>query len=182
MEIEKAQMGENVDETPNQAQDQFLTFILGAETYGLDILRVQEIRGWEPPTELPNTPEYIKGVINMRGAVVPIVDLRQRFKIGEVVYNDATVVIITHFNYQVSGSDEVLQKTIGLVVDGVSDVYDVNLAELQPAPSFGDTKRVSGEFVKGLATLDHTMIIILNVDLMINQGIYEEVSEFLAVA
>lgn len=171
-----------VSDADNNLNDQFLTFVLGAETYGIDILRVQEIRGWEPPTSLPNTPDYIKGVINMRGAVVPIVDLRQRFNIGDVIYNDSTVVIITHFNYQIPESDEVIQKTIGLVVDGVSDVHDVNLAELQSAPSFGDTKRVSGEFVKGLATLDHTMIIILNVDLMINQGIYEEVRQFLNAA
>ncbi len=168
--------------TNDRLNDQFLTFILGAETYGVDILRVQEIRGWEQPTALPNTPGYIKGVINMRGAVVPIVDLRERFQIGEVTYNDSTVVIITHFNYQLPESDEILQKTIGLVVDGVSDVHDVNLAELQSAPSFGDTKRVSGEFVKGLATLEHTMIIILNVDLMINQGIYEEVRQHLTAA
>ena len=168
--------------TNDSLDDQFLTFILGAETYGVDILRVQEIRGWEQPTALPNTPGYIKGVINMRGAVVPIVDLRERFQIGEVTYNDSTVVIITHFNYQLPESDETLQKTIGLVVDGVSDVHDVNLAELQSAPSFGDTKRVSGEFVKGLATLEHTMIIILNVDLMINQGIYEEVRQHLSAA
>lgn len=162
--------------------NQFLTFILGAETYGVDILRVQEIRGWEQPTALPNTPSYIKGVINMRGAVVPIVDLRERFQIGEMTYDDTTVVIITHFNYQLPDTEEVIQKTIGLVVDGVSDVYDVNLAELQSAPNFGDTKRVSGEFVKGLATLEHTMIIILNVDLMINQGIYDEVRQHLTAA
>lgn len=159
-------------------QDQYLTFILGDETYGIDILRVQEIRGWEAPTSLPNMPHYVKGVINMRGAVVPIVDLRERFNIGEPIYNESTVVIITHVNHHVEGADHSTQKTIGLVVDGVSDVHDVNLEELQGAPSFGEGNRVSEEYVRGLATLDKIMVIILNIDLLANQGLFQEIQVF----
>lgn len=156
-------------------QDQFLTFLLGNETYGIDILRVQEIRGWESPTRLPNMPHYVKGVINMRGAVVPIIDLRERFNISEPTYDESTVVIIVHVHHRNEGADHDTVKTIGLVVDGVSDVHDVNLAELQHAPSFGDTRRVSEEFVRGLATLEAIMVIILNIDLLANQGIFDEV-------
>jgi purine-binding chemotaxis protein CheW len=156
-------------------QDQFLTFILGEETYGIDILRVQEIRGWEKPTKLPNMPNYVKGVINMRGAVVPIIDMRERFSISKPTYDESTVVIIVHVNYRAEGAEHEIEKTIGLVVDGVSDVHDVNLEQLQHAPSFGEGKRVSEEFVKGLATLDEIMVIILNIDLLANQGIFQEV-------
>lgn len=159
-------------------QDQYLTFTLGAETYGIDILRVQEIRGWEAPTSLPNMPHYVKGVINMRCAVVPIVDMRERFNIGEPVYDETTVVIITHVNHHVEGADHSTQKTIGLVVDGVSDVHDVNLEELQGAPSFGESNRVSEEYVRGLATLDEIMVIVLNIDLLANQGIFREIQSF----
>lgn len=159
-------------------QDQFLTFILGEETYGIDILRVQEIRGWEKPTNLPNMPSYVKGVINMRGAVVPIVDMRERFNIGELKYDESTVVIITHVNHHAEGADHSVQKTIGLVVDGVSDVHDVNLEELQGAPVFGEGNRVSEEYVRGLATLEKIMVIILNIDLLANQGIFHEVQAY----
>lgn len=172
----------NKDNTSNirlhADQDQYLTFILGAETYGVDILRVQEIRGWEAPTSLPNMPHYVKGVINMRGAVVPIVDLRERFNIGEIKYDESTVVIITHVNHYIEGADHSTQKTVGLVVDGVSDVHDVNLEELQGSPSFGMANTVSEEYVRGLATLDKTMVIILNIDLLANQGIFKEAQAF----
>lgn len=160
-------------------QDQFLTFILGDETYGIDILRVQEIRGWELPTRLPNMPNYVKGVINMRGAVVPIIDMRERFSIGAPTYDESTVVIIVHVNYRAEGAEYDIEKTIGLVVDGVSDVHDVNLEHLQHAPSFGDSQRVSEEFVRGLATLGDIMVIILNIDLLANQGIFHEVRNHL---
>lgn len=153
-------------------QDQFLTFLLGPETYGIDILRVQEIRGWEKPTQLPNMPGYVKGVINMRGAVVPIIDMRERFNISDPTYDESTVVIIVHVSYRAEGAEHYSEKTIGLVVDGVSDVHDVDLKTLQPAPAFGDNLQVSAEFVRGLATLEEVMVIILNIDLLANQGIF----------
>lgn len=170
--------GENREIRLQADQDQFLTFLLGDETYGIDILRVQEIRGWESPTKLPNMPNYIKGVINMRGAVVPIIDMRERFSISEPTYDESTVVIIVHVHLHTDSSEHDTVKTIGLVVDGVSDVHDVDLANLQHAPNFGDSRRVSEEFVRGLATLEAIMVIILNIDLLANQGIFEEVRHY----
>ncbi len=136
--------------------DQFLTFVLGAEEYGVDILRVQEIKGWDSVTPIPNTPEYIKGVINLRGTIVPIVDLRQRFSMPEVEYGPITVVIVL----KIECADR--DRIMGIVVDGVSDVYDVPPDEMKEAPDFGNV--VDTEFVQGLATVDEKMIIILDID------------------
>jgi len=136
--------------------DQYLTFILGSEEYGVDILRVQEIKGWDSVTPIPNTPEYIKGVINLRGTIVPIVDLRQRFNMPEIEYGPITVVIVL----KIECADR--DRIMGIVVDGVSDVYDVPPEEMKAAPDFGNV--VDTEFVRGLATVDEKMIIILDID------------------
>lgn len=152
---------------------QYLTFLLASETYGIDILRVQEIRGWEKTTKLPSVPDYVKGVINMRGSVVPIVDLRQRFQIGEATYDDSTVVIITKM--ESNDVAENRQKIVGLVVDGVSDVEDIDLENLQAAPSFQSGDRISDEFIQGLASIGENMIIVLNVDNLLHQGIFQEI-------
>jgi purine-binding chemotaxis protein CheW len=153
--------------------EQFLSFLLGAEVYGLDILRVQEIRGWEKTTHLPNMPSYVKGVINIRGAVVPIVDLRERFHIGEPTYNESTVVIITRMDTHTG--EENLQKTVGLVVDGVSDVEDVDVNALQSSPSFQQGGQVNDEFIRGLANLENRMMIVLNVDRLLHQGVFNKI-------
>lgn len=136
--------------------EQYLTFILANEEYGVDILRVQEIKGWDSVTPIPNTPAYIKGVINLRGTIVPIVDLRQRFGMDEVEYGPITVVIVLKIEC------EDRDRIMGIVVDAVSDVYDVNSEEMKPAPDFGSVVNV--EFVKGLATVAEKMIIILDID------------------
>ncbi len=136
--------------------DQFLTFVLGSEEYGVDILRVQEIKGWDSVTPIPNTPDYIKGVINLRGTIVPIVDLRQRFSMPEVEYGPITVVIVL----KIECADR--DRIMGIVVDGVSDVYDVPPEEMKDAPDFGNV--VDTEFVRGLATVEEKMIIILDID------------------
>ena len=154
----------------SQAFDQCLTFILGNESYGIDILRVQEIRGWEKTTNLPGVPAYVKGVINIRGAVVPIVDLRERFEIGQATYDDSTVVIIVKVDTDVQARDA--EKTVGLVVDAVSDVEDIDFASLQNAPSFRSGERVSDEFIKGLASLEDKMVIVLDVNKLLNQGVF----------
>lgn len=151
---------------------QYLTFLLASETYGIDILRVQEIRGWEKTTQLPGVPDYVKGVINMRGSVVPIVDLRERFQIGQATYNDSTVVIITKM--EAGDTTENLQKTVGLVVDGVSDVEDIDLDSLQDAPSFQSGNRVGDEFIQGLASIGEKMAIVLNVDHLLHQGVFQK--------
>lgn len=152
--------------------EQILSFVLGREEYGVDILRVQEIKGWEKTTSIPNTPDYVMGVINLRGAVVPIVDLRIRFKLKEITYNDSTVVIIVR-----SINPNRTNKIIGLVVDGVSDVYSVNLKELQNAPSMSGT--INTEYVNGLATFEDKMVVILHIDQLINDGILANVDAFI---
>lgn len=156
------------------ADDQVLSFILGDEEYGVDILRVQEIKGWEKTTAIPNTPDYVMGVINLRGSVVPIVDLRVRFGLNEITYNESTVVIILR-SENASGA----QKIIGLVVDGVSDVYAINRSELQTSPEMTGT--VHTEYVNGLATVADKMVIILHVDQLINDGILASVKKALNI-
>lgn len=150
--------------------DQCLTFILGTESYGIDILRVQEIRGWEKTTNLPGVPDYVKGVINIRGAVVPIVDLRDRFEIGQATYDDSTVVIIV----KMEADSQDMDKTVGLVVDAVSDVEDIDFTSLQDAPSFQGDDRVSDEFIHGLASVDDKMVIVLEVNKLLNQGVFQK--------
>lgn len=140
---------------------QYLTFILAGEEYGVDILRVQEIKGWDNATEIPNTPDYIKGVINLRGTIVPIVDLRTRFDLESIEYNKTTVVIVLKVM-----AAEGAERTMGFVVDAVSEVYNVSNEQLKPSPDFGSV--VSTEFIKGLATVDEKMVILLDIDHLID--------------
>jgi purine-binding chemotaxis protein CheW len=142
--------------------DQYLTFMLAGEEYGVDILRVQEIKGWDSVTPIPNTPEYIRGVINLRGTIVPIIDLRRRFNLEAVEYGPVTVVIVLKVEDPESGKSRVM----GLVVDAVSDVYNVPEEAIKPAPDFGSVVDVN--FVQGLATLENTMVIVLNIDRLLN--------------
>ena len=115
----------------NASGDQLLTFMLAGEEYGVDILRVQEIRGWGASTRVPRTPDYVRGIINLRGMIVPIIDLRERFGLETIEYGPTTVVIVlkTHFDEK--------ERTMGIVVDAVSDVHNVGAAELQAPPDFG---------------------------------------------
>lgn len=136
--------------------DQYLTFILAGAEYGVDILRVQEIRGWDAVTPIPNTPKYIKGVINLRGTIVPIVDLRERFHMEHMPYGPTTVVIVLKV------IDAERQRVMGIVVDAVSEVYNIGPDNLKPPPDFGEV--VSVEYVHGLGTVDDKMIIVLNID------------------
>lgn len=149
-----------------EGTSQYLTFILAGEEYGVEILRVQEIRGWEPPTDIPNTPDYVLGVINLRGSVVPIIDLRKRFGLENVEFGKTTVVIVVKVQHKKG------ERTMGLVVDAVSDVYDIQPEQIRPSPDFGGV--VGTEFVKGLAKINKNMIILLDLDLLINQGVLSE--------
>ena len=142
--------------------EQFLTFLLAGEEYGVDILRVQEIKGWDTVTEIPNTPAAIRGVINLRGAIVPIIDLRRRFELEPVEYGPTTVVIVL----RVEGVDK--SRTIGVVVDAVSEVYVVPKEEVKEAPDFGSVVDIT--FVKGLATVNDKMLILLDVDKLMTVG------------
>lgn len=150
------------DELDENTQ-QFLTFILNNEEYGVDILRVQEIKGWDDVTQVPNTPEYIRGVINLRGTIVPIIDLRIRFSMEQLDYGPTTVVIVLKV-ISSNGSSRIM----GIVVDGVSDVYNMKKDQIKAAPDFGDG--VDSSFVKGLATVEEKMVIILDIDHMLNSN------------
>ena len=130
---------------------EFLTFRLGAEEYAIEILKVQEIRGWEAPTAIANTPEFIKGVINLRGTIVPIVDLRLKFK-GEAKYDEFTVVIIL----------SIARRVVGIVVDAVSDVITLAPAQIRPAPEFGGT--LDTRFITGLGTVAERMLILTDIE------------------
>lgn len=147
--------------------DQYLTFLLAGEEYGVDILRVQEIKGWDSVTPIPNTPKYIKGVINLRGTIVPIIDLRERFSLDAISYGPTTVVIVLKVNSD-NGS-----RTMGIVVDAVSEVYNIDNESLKPAPDFGQA--ISTDFVMGLGTVDEKMIIVLDIDHLLNSSVLNAV-------
>lgn len=141
-------------------QSQYLTFIMAGEEYGVDILAVQEIRGWEDATPLPNAPPHIKGVINLRGTIVPIVDLRQCFGMEAIAYTAITVVIVLKVQ------SENGHRVMGIVVDAVSDVYTLSDAEMRDAPDLGNT--VNTEVIKSLVNVDKKLVILLNIDILLN--------------
>ncbi|SDV46641.1 chemotaxis protein CheW [Chitinasiproducens palmae] len=132
--------------------NEFLAFTLGGEEYGIDILKVQEIRGYETVTRIANTPAFIKGVINLRGVIVPIVDMRIKFSLGRVEYDHQTVVIILN----------VANRVVGMVVDGVSDVLTLAPNQIKPAPEFGAT--LSTEYLTGLGTVDDRLLILMDIE------------------
>ncbi|HHZ6351674.1 TPA: chemotaxis protein CheW [Escherichia coli] len=135
---------------------EFLVFTLGDEEYGIDILKVQEIRGYDQVTRIPNTPAFIKGVTNLRGVIVPIVDLRIKFSQVDVDYNDNTVVIVLNLG----------QRVVGIVVDGVSDVLSLTAEQIRPAPEFAVT--LSTEYLTGLGALGDRMLILVNIEKLLN--------------
>lgn len=159
----------DLDNQIDSNSDQYLTFMLANEEYGVDILKVQEIKGWDETTEIPNTPEYVRGVINLRGTIVPIVDLRSRFDMKNIEYTKTTVVIVLKIN------NDNGERTIGFVVDAVSDVYKVSKDQFQLPPDFGAI--VTTEFIRGMATVDNKMIILLDVDNLVDADIVDEQSE-----
>lgn len=138
---------------------QVLTFTLGDETYGVDILRVQEIRGWAPVTRIPQAQAHLLGVLNLRGSIVPIVDLRMRFSLPRAEYTPLTVIIV------LSVESAQGRRDFGLVVDGVSDVVDVAVGEVKPAPELG--AQASTEFIAGLAAVAGRMVMLLDIDRLI---------------
>lgn len=135
---------------------EFLVFTLGDEEYGIDILKVQEIRGYDQVTRISNTPAFIKGVTNLRGVIVPIVDLRIKFSQVDVDYNDNTVVIVLNLG----------QRVVGIVVDGVSDVLSLTAEQIRPAPEFAVT--LSTEYLTGLGALGDRMLILVNIEKLLN--------------
>jgi len=135
-----------------QGGNEFLTFTLGSEEYGIDILKVQEIRGYEAVTKIANTPDFIKGVVNLRGTIVPIVDLRIKFNLGSVEYNQFTVVIILN----------VKGRVVGIVVDSVSDVIALTADQIRQPPEFAG--ELDSDYITGLGTLAERMLILVDIE------------------
>ncbi|VAW45859.1 Positive regulator of CheA protein activity (CheW) [hydrothermal vent metagenome] len=173
----------------SESKQEFLTFEIGSEEYAVEIIRVQEIRGWEKPNPLPSVPSFVKGVVNLRGTVVPIIDLREKFHL-KVSYDDTTVVIVVHV---ITGTGE---RIVGLVVDAVSDVHSFDMSKLQPAPDISSS--LENQFVVGLATIeeemglggrgkqqdfnesDHhkshgKMVILIDIDKLVSEGLIEAI-------
>lgn len=169
------------------SNEEFLTFKLGREEFAVAINRVQEIRGWQEPSPLPNVPSFVKGVIDLRGTVVPILDLRERFKL-EASYNATTVVIVVHI-LTLQG-----ERVVGLVVDAVSDVHQFDMENLQPPPDISSS--VSSQFMQGLTTIHDSqgqasmsnmsgdatgsegkgrMVIIIEIDKLASEGLIDQV-------
>ncbi len=134
------------------AGHEFLAFKLGQEEYGIDILKVQEIRGYEAVTRIANAPEFIKGVINLRGIIIPVVDMRIKFNLGTPTYDQFTVVIILNINGRI----------VGMVVDSVSDVTTLSPEQVKPAPEMGTA--FNSNYLTGLGTIDERMLILVDID------------------
>ena len=131
---------------------EFLAFKLGAEEYGIDILRVQEIRSYEKPTRIAKAPDFIKGVINLRGVIVPIVDLRLKFHLDDASYTEFTVVIVLNIG----------SRVVGIVVDAVSDVITLLSDQLRPVPDFSST--IASEHVLAIGAIEERMLILIDID------------------
>lgn len=143
---------------------QFLTFQLGDELYGVDILRVQEIKGYTAVTKIPNTPPHIKGVLNLRGTIVPIVELRTKFGMPTIDYTMFTVIVVV----------VVREKVMGLVVDAVSDVLNIDKKDIQPAPQFG--AKVDVSFLNGIGKSGDKLVALLDMDRLLNEGDIQDVT------
>src|SRR5512135_3772263 len=149
-------MQANQGQTANDEGRELLTFTLGNEEYGIDILKVQEIRGYDAVTTIANAPDFIKGVINLRGIIVPIVDMRIKFHLGKVEYDQFTVVIILN----------VAHRVVGIVVDGVSDVIALTPDQIKPSPEFSST--LDTQYITGLGTVDDRMIILMDIERLLS--------------
>lgn len=146
---------------------EFLAFTLGKEEYGIDIQKVQELRGYDAVTRIANTPEFIKGVVNLRGIIVPIIDMRIKFNLGTPVYDQFTVVIILN----------IAGRVMGMVVDSVSDVITLTNEQLKPAPQMGSI--VETDYLLGLGTVEERMLILLDIDKLMSStdmGLIEKIA------
>ncbi|EPE4191836.1 chemotaxis protein CheW [Yersinia enterocolitica] len=150
------------------AGQEYLVFTLGNEEYGIEILKVQEIRGYDRVTRIANTPDFITGVTNLRGVIVPIIDLRVKFQLPSADINDNTVIIVLNL----------ANRIVGIVVDGVSDVLSLNAEQIKPAPDFSTT--LSTKYLLGLGTLNERMLILVDIEKLLNSEemeIVEQVAE-----
>ncbi|QOJ21499.1 MAG: chemotaxis protein CheW [Gammaproteobacteria bacterium] len=142
----------------NQMVNEFLTFRLGSEEYGIEILKVQEIRGYDAITQIANAPEFIKGVVNLRGIIVPIVDMRIKFRLSNATYDQFTVVIILN----------VAGRVMGIVVDGVSDVLSLEAEQMRPTPGLGSV--IDTEYIMGLGTVGERMLILIDIEKLMSSS------------
>ena len=154
---------EQLDTLSNQISfatdgSQYLTFSLGGEEYGVEILKVQEIRGYSAVTPIPNTPIYIKGVMNLRGTIVPVVDLRSKLAMAEAEYNQFTVIIVV----------KVGAKVMGLIVDAVSDVLNIPVSDMQATPDFG--AQVDASYINGMAKAGEKLVVLLDIDRVMDEA------------
>lgn len=147
---------------PSIAEEQFLTFKLCGQEYGISALKVQEIKGWEKVTPIPNSPPYIRGVLNLRGLIVPVIDLRLRFKMEEIGYTAVTAIVVVNIS----------DRLAGLVVDSVSDVIEVSDEQRCVAPDFEGHK--DREFISGLAQIEGKLLILLDVERLINPELLDK--------
>lgn len=164
MEI-KQQSGGTAPKEEEHISGEYLTFTLGEEEYAIDILKVQEIRGYEKPTLIANAPAFIKGVTNLRGTIVPIVDLRVKFNLGNVEYTTFTVVIILNL----------AGRIVGVVVDSVSDVIILSSSQIRPAPDFSAT--FDTKYIIGLSKHEERMIIVTDIEKLMTSADMELVEE-----
>jgi len=158
-------------DTTNPPSNEYLSFTLGDEQYGVDILNVQEIRGYDGVTRIPDAPECIKGVINLRGTIVPVMDLRLKLGLEHAAYDPFTVMIVINFN----------QRVVALVVDSVSDVIELDPSHLRPPPELGNP--VDSRCISGIGTVDEKMLIVLNIEsLMIDATLETDPAALTCVA
>ncbi|XTZ39332.1 chemotaxis protein CheW [Salmonella enterica] len=143
--------------TADEAGHEYLVFRLGKEEYGIEILKVQEIRGYDRVTRIANTPDFIAGVTNLRGVIVPIVDLRVKFELNSAEFDDKTVVIVLSLNSS---------RVVGIVVDGVSDVLSLDAAQIKPAPDY--TVTLATQYLLGLGSLNERMLILVDIEKLLN--------------
>jgi len=156
VEISTKEINQQIGLTTDGSQ--FLTFQLGDELYGVDILRVQEIKGYTTVTKIPNTPPHIKGVLNLRGTIVPIIELRTKFGMPTIDYTMFTVIVVV----------VVREKIIGLVVDAVSDVLNIDKNDIQPPPEFG--AKVDVSFLNGIGKSGDRLVALLDMDRLLSDG------------
>ncbi len=164
---ESAAQDAHGDDLLDRDSSQYFSFFLNNEEYGIDILHVQSVQGWEPVTRVPNTPAFVMGVINVRGDVVPIIDLRRRFDMPALELTERTVVILVRFEFR----DQ--ERLVGIVVDAVSEVHRIATEDFKKAPQFG--KGISSEYVKGLGMRGEKLLILLDADKLLAQGIMSTV-------
>ena len=149
-------MNDSRSTAPDSTGGEYLSFTLGNEHYGVDILKVQEIRGYDAVTRVPDAPDYIKGVINLRGTIVPVIDLRLKLRLDEARYDAFTVMIVLN----------VEDRVVGIVVDSVSDVIPLNADQIRPTPEFGAA--VDTRFISGIGTQDDRMLILLDIETLLD--------------